>query len=124
MNTQTEDATTIGLTLQAHEKLKALKENGYFAEMQDAFRFAVGLALRDGVLPTKATGPRTTIFNIGTLDPEGELRALVLLLITDSKESPYRTIENLAEHGINMLVDLTSHGVLRVSDLITDDSAI
>ena len=67
------EPTTIGLSDKTHASLKRLaedKRNGHFAEMADAYRFGIGLALAHGVVPGELQPPRTTIFNVGTLDPD------------------------------------------------------
>ena len=64
-----EEPTTVGLSAQGHDGLKRLKEHEYFNEMADAYRFAIALGIAHD-LRSPGAGPRTTIFNVGTLDPD------------------------------------------------------
>src|SRR5688572_17690702 len=90
---------TIGLSNAAHGKLQRLKENGCFDELMDGYRLAVGLALSHGVeAPPLAN--RNTIFNVGSLDPERLLHDAVAALRSASEEPVYRTMERLAEWGV------------------------
>ena len=64
------EPTTIGLSESSHRKLQRLKEDGYFGEMLDAYRFAIALALSQDEIAERAK--RKTIFNVGTLDPDNQ----------------------------------------------------
>ena len=98
MNTFKEP-TTIGLTSATQDKLRALKEDGYFNEMQDAYRFAVGLALKNGAI--ELGKPKfETIYNVGTLDPDNEIYEVVRALRDNADEPVYKTVERLAEWGV------------------------
>ena len=43
------EPTVTGVSEKTHAKLKRLKEDGHFREMADAYRFAIGLALAQGI---------------------------------------------------------------------------
>jgi hypothetical protein len=47
------DLINVGLSDAANDKLDYLRELGYFAEKLDGYRFAVSLALAQGVIPLK-----------------------------------------------------------------------
>ena len=68
------EPTTIGLSEGAHKKLKWLQEEQHFRELLDGYRFAIGLALAQGVEPPEVQ-KRTTIFNVGTVDPDQSLNS-------------------------------------------------
>ena len=113
-----ESARTVGLTRAGRERLRRLKEDAHFAEMTDAYRFAVAMALASGARPDAAEGERVTMFNVGTLDPDGLLAAGVAALCDLDGESPYRAMERLAEWGsleLERLVD--EHGTVPVAEL-------
>jgi hypothetical protein len=59
------DLINIGLSEAGNDKLDRLKEMGYFAEKMDGYRFAVSLALAQGVIPPDIT-KRTTFLNAQT----------------------------------------------------------
>ena len=101
---------TIGLTEAAHPILQRLKEDGHFAEMADAYRFGVALALAHGVIPGETSGTRKTIFNVQTIDPEREIATAVRTIFGDDGTSIYRKVERLAEWGVAELAQRSMYG--------------
>ena len=98
------EPTTIGLSEGAHEKLKWLQEEQHFRELLDGYRFAIGLALAQGVEPPEVQ-KRTTIFNVGTVDPDQSLKRCIEALMGERVRdtSIYKMAERLAEWGVNEL---------------------
>lgn len=98
------EPTTIGLSEDAHEKLKWLQEEQHFRELLDGYRFSIGLALAQGVEPPEVL-KRTTIFNVGTVDPDQSLKRSIEALMGDrvSGTPIYKMAERLAEWGVNEL---------------------
>jgi len=98
------EPTTIGLSQSAHNKLKWLQEEQYFRDYLDGYRFAIGLALAQGIDPPDIE-KRTTIFNVGTLDPDRSLRECIQIVMENRIEgsSIYKMAERLAEWGVNEL---------------------
>ena len=98
------EPTTIGLSEGAHKKLKWLQEEQHFRELLDGYRFAIGLALAQGVEPPEVQ-KRTTIFNVGTVDPDQSLKRSIEALMGDRarETSIYKMAERLAEWGVNEL---------------------
>lgn len=105
------EPTTIGLSESAHGKLKRLQEDGYFRELLDGYRFAIGLALAQGVEPPDVQ-KRTTIFNVGTVDPDQSLkRSIEALMGSHVRDaSIYKMAERLAEWGVNELASQAEAG--------------
>ncbi|WP_366555916.1 hypothetical protein [Aquibaculum sediminis] len=105
------EPTTIGLSEGAHEKLKRLQEEQYFRELLDGYRFAIGLALAQGVEPPELQ-KRTTIFNVGTVDPDQSLQRSIEALVGDRVRdaSIYKMAERLAEWGVNELASQAESG--------------
>ena len=105
------EPTTIGLSESAHEKLKCLQEEHHFRELLDGYRFAIGLALAQGVEPPEVQ-KRTTIFNVGTVDPDQSMkRSIEALMGARLRETPvYRMAERLAEWGVNELASEAKGG--------------
>ena len=99
MDTPDTSARTVGLSKVGRSRIQRLKENGHFAEQVDAYRFAIALALAAGAAPSDAVGERVTMFNVGTLDPDGRVATAVSTLTKTSGEDPYRVAERLAEWG-------------------------
>ncbi len=110
----TPDLITVGLSEDGSMKLDELKELGIFSRQIDGYRFAVSLAIAQGIIPGDIA-KRTTLFNVGSLDPEQILKTAVEALmpsqVTDA--SPYRLIERLADWGVRELYAMsqTSSGI-------------
>lgn len=98
------DLITVGLSEKADEKLEELRELEVFADKIDGYRFAISLAIAQGVIPPEIE-KRKTLFNVGSLDPDQTLRRAVEALMSNQLENatPYRLIERLAEWGVNEL---------------------
>ncbi len=118
------EPTTIGLTDGAHKKLQRLREDRHFAEMADAYRFAIALALAHGAIADDVRAGRQTIFNIGTLDPERELYQIIKALRINDDEPVYRTAERLAEWGVEELDRLATKGTIRFGTLADEIEAL
>lgn len=104
MSTPT-DKGQLGLSEQAHEQLGEIVDRGGFRERQDAYRLAVSIALAEVLPPTPEGVSRTTYLNVGSLDPDGSLRAAVQSIRPDHNGRPYALVERLAEAGIARLHD-------------------
>lgn len=117
------EPTTIGLSEVTHALLKKLAEdrrNGYFSEMADAYRFGIGLALAHGVLPPEIETPRTTILNVGTLDPDRKIYNAIRLLMDTGSVPVYRWAERLAEWGVSELASRAEAGTLDVGEILAE----
>lgn len=117
------EPTTIGLSEGTHALLKGLAEDrrhGHFSEMQDAYRFAIGLALAHGVIPGEVPTPRQTIFNVGTLDPENQIYNAIRLLMDTGEQPVYRWAERLAEWGVTELAARAEAGTLDIGEILAE----
>lgn len=113
------EPTTIGLSESAHGKLKWLQEEKHFRDLVDGYRFAIGLALAQGVEPPEVL-KRTTIFNVGTVDPDQSLKRSIEALMGDRvKDIPiYKLAERLAEWGVNELASQAESGSIDFVSLL------
>lgn len=111
-NAEPTEPTTIGLSEIAHEKLKMLQEEHHFRDLLDGYRFAIGLALAQGVDPPSLEVKRTTIFNIGTVDPDQSLKRAISALMGERLHGApvYKMAERLAEWGVNELASCARNG--------------
>jgi hypothetical protein len=93
----------IGVSDATHAKLTRLKEDGHFREMADAYRFAIGLALAQGIDPPEISS--RTVFSVATIDSDQSLRnAIQTIMGSRLKDIPvYRMAERLADWGIQEL---------------------
>lgn len=98
------DLINVGLSDSGNDKLDYLREQGYFAEKIDGYRFAASLALAHGVIPPEIP-KRVTFLNVGSLDPDQALRHAVEALMPDqvAETTVYRLVERLADWGVNEL---------------------
>lgn len=105
------EPTTIGLSERAHEKLKWLQEEQHFRDLLDGYRFAIALALAQGIQPAELQ-KRTTIFNVGTVDPDQSMKRSIEAIMGDRlQEIPvYKMAERLAEWGVNELSSQAKSG--------------
>ena len=121
------EPTTIGLSEGAHRKLKWLQEEQHFRELLDGYRFAVGLALAQGIEPPEVQ-KRTTIFNVGTVDPDQTLKRSIEALMGDRVRgiAVYKMAERLAEWGVHELASQAEAGSIDFVKLLdqTDDKEI
>jgi hypothetical protein len=87
----------------------------------DAAKFAFALAVTRKVEP-KPTEGVGTIWNVGSFDEQGDLRALMQSLFP-TVETPYRIIESLINAGFRILDgELKKNPSLRVEDLLKGSS--
>lgn len=98
--TATSDKSQLALSDTAREQFDEVVDKAGFRERQDAYRFAICLALAENLAPADPNTSRTTYLNIGSLDLDGSLRAAVLSTRTDHGGRPVALIERLAEAGI------------------------
>lgn len=95
------DKKTIGITKANHSDLQKLLQTGQFASELDAAKFAMAFAARNEVPAGRADGADTK-WNVGSVDPSGDLREMVRTLYPDVSE-PYRLMEHLMNEGIRSL---------------------
>jgi hypothetical protein len=107
----------IGVSEATHPKLQRLKEDGHFREMADAYRFAIGLALAQGVSPPEISS--RTVFSVATIDPNQEIRNAIQSVLGDQLQgSVYKMAERLADWGINELAAAAERGEIDVVRLL------
>jgi hypothetical protein len=94
-----EDSITVGLTEETHSVLQRLKDDGVFNEMKDGYHFGIAFAIAKDLIAPANIRTRT-ILNLGSLDPDGSIRDMVLQLFPDAAARPYRYVERLAEAGV------------------------
>ena len=98
-----QDKNQLGLTEAAREKADSVVAAGGFEERQDVYRLAVAVALSRGLKPAPDGLSRRTYINVGSLDPDGAIRAAILETRDDHGGRPYAFAERLAEAGIDNL---------------------
>lgn len=110
------EPTTVGITNKSKLILDRLKTDGYFNEMLDAYKFAVAYALACNAISPPLSNT-TTIFNVGSLDRDHQLYDAVKSLRADHDEPVYKTIERLAEWGIQEMGSEADNGDIKFSSI-------
>jgi hypothetical protein len=118
--TTVNEPTMIGLSERTHPLLKRLKDDGHFAEMADAYRFGVALALAHGVQTDEISGARQTVFSVATIDPDREIATAVRTILGDDGSSIYRRVERLAEWGVRELARRAEDGEIDFAGLLSE----
>ena len=114
-----ETQATVGLSAQGHDNLRRLKEDGYFFEMLDAYRFAIALGIAHE-MKGAGSGSRSTIFNIGSLDPDKAIYNTIRALAGDSGESVYSLAERYAEWGVAEMIKEADKGTLSLAAVLQE----
>jgi hypothetical protein len=97
----TEDKKTIGLTPKNRQTIEKMTASRYFKDQIDAAKFAMAIAINSGVTPEAQEGTET-IWNVGSFDPEGELRNLIPALFPEAGP-PYRAVERFVNAGLEIV---------------------
>lgn len=95
------DKKTIGITASGERTLTDLVSSGHFASEMEAAKFAMAYAARLDAPPPHVDGAGTK-WNVGTVDNDSSLRAVVEALYPDCDE-PYRLVEQLMNEGLRLL---------------------
>jgi hypothetical protein len=95
------DKRTLGVTEANERRLASLVEAGHFGSELEAAKFAMAHAIKEGAKPVPLEGAGTK-WNVGTVDPDGSLKALIETLHPEVEE-PYRLVEQLMNEGLQML---------------------
>jgi Fe-S oxidoreductase len=96
------DRKTIGLTDDNKETIRLItKERQWFRDQMHAAKFAMSLAINEGIAPTN-TEQAGTVWNVGSFDPDNELKELIGVLFPDY-DAPYQVVESLVNAGLELI---------------------
>ena len=96
-----EDKRTLGVTAEGAAALSEIMGTGWFEEEMDAYRVAISLAIaKDLVKDASEMSGVSTKWNVGTLDPDGRLRSMVVAFAEESVDRPYAHAEARAAAGL------------------------
>ncbi len=112
-----EDKRTIGVT----EAAAVMVEQGHFSDAIDAAKFAMALAINSlGHAEDLTVEGTTTKWNVGSFDPDSQLRSLLDALYPDV-DQPYRLLEFLIDDGLHRVSEhMESVGELDVIALLDE----
>lgn len=122
-----EDKRTIGLTEANRQTMETLIESDFFHDRIDIAKLAMSVAINENVQPSDSESTET-IWNIGSIDANGELRALIQALFPEVK-TPYRAIESLFNEGFRIIDKKLKEGfdildLLNLSDRGQDEVSL
>lgn len=117
------DKKTIGLTEANKAVIETMTiEREWFRDQLDAAKFAMALAINVGIEPGTAEGTGT-VWNVGSFDPEGELRELMHIIYPDV-DAPYRLVEHLLNIGLEIIGErLAENPYTNLVELMTQAAA-
>lgn len=119
-----EDKKTIGLTDANKAIMDQVVEKGGFKSNMDAAKFAFALAVNYGIEPGPVEGAGT-IWNVGTLDESGDIKALIQNLFPSIEATPYRALESLMNIGFGFLeAEMKTNSSLRIEELLRRETAL
>lgn len=112
----------IAFTEAAEEAARRLVNRFPFAALVDTARVGAAFALREGMSLSRPedVGPANgSNYNVGSVDPGGELRDLLLALHPHIEEDPYRVLETLMSQGVLAIDERVASGeILSLRDLM------
>ena len=113
----------IAFTPASEQAARRLVDRFPFASPLEVARVGAAFALREKLPLTRPDdfGPANgSNYNVGSIDPQGELRDLLVALHPEIDEDPYRVVETLMSVGTVELDKRVAAGrVLSLRDLIT-----
>ncbi|RWP98759.1 hypothetical protein [Mesorhizobium sp.] len=95
------DKKTIGVVAAYEPILAKLISAGHFGSELEAAKFAMAFAISKGVPAGLAEGAATK-WNVGTVDADASLRAVIEALYPQTNE-PYRLVEFLMNEGLSLM---------------------
>lgn len=112
----------IAFTRHVEPAVRRLQEAFHLASLLDVAKLAIAYALREDI-PLERPGDFATAsgvnYNIGSIDPQGELRSLLLALHPELADDPYRVLETLMNEGARRLDgELSAASILTLRDLL------
>ena len=119
----TEDKKTIGLTTENRSVMDRIMDKGFFRDQKDAAMFAMAYAIEQGIRAGNSEGANT-IWNVGSLDPDGEIRVLISNLFPDTS-TPYRLLEFFVNAGLAQIgVRMDKEPGIDITDFLSDSSIV
>ncbi|MDM5225006.1 hypothetical protein QUF73_02170 [Cytobacillus sp. NJ13] len=95
------DKRTIGLTADNRLIVEKLMSEFYFKEQIHVAKFGFAVAIKNDLSIGYSEGT-DTIWNVGSFDSDGEIKAIITALYPEIQE-PYRVIEYLYNKGIEYI---------------------
>lgn len=108
MDEVVKDKINVKTSKEADEATDLMIERGWFKESIDVYRTGVAYALANALKPIEGPKNGGKSWNIGSLDPDGTLKKL--LLLHGVNERPYANSEYYAEAGILSMASRAKSG--------------
>lgn len=105
------DRVQIGLSADGKAVLREMEKQEIIPAMLDGYRLAIAMAISRGLEPsTESSADRENMYNMATLDPDGEIKLLIREIFPQASEWPNRAAESLAEQGIPLIKEHAEGG--------------
>ena len=115
-----EEPTNLGLSVRVHSYLDRLHKEEHFAEMRDAYKFGIALALSKGLIPPEIGSPKSNIFGVASIDPDRTIFYAISALMDTGDLPVYRWAERLAEWGVEELYNASQKGMINFAKLVEE----
>jgi hypothetical protein len=115
-----EDISKLGLSERIDAKLKRLQEEKHFADMRDAYRVGIALAIAYGINPPEIIPPKVNRYNISQIDEDKSIETTISLFMDTRVVLPYRWAERLAEWGVEKLSQESEKGQINFLRLLAE----
>lgn len=124
MSEQLKDTANIGLSEQMHLKLREMADNGIFNDMQDGYRLAAAIAIKQKLsVFERELQNRKNMYDVGGVDENLIFKNTIRILYPSEQGREYKYLEKLADAGINILFDIyDKHGTLDIGELLSNDT--
>lgn len=110
------DRKSVGLSTDCQAIIAEIDRLGWFPDLQDAARFCMSYAIRNGV-QDGTTVETQTRWASGNFDSTGEIRAVLSVLYPECK-APVRLMEHLVNEGVKMVGQRIRSGSVGPHDLM------
>ena len=102
-NNERKDVDRVGLSESSRLKLDELVHDGIFKDNLSCYRFAVSLALYADldISSHEVNRPQGHMYLISQVDPENIFKKVIVELLPDYADQPYRALEKLADLGLS-----------------------
>ena len=98
------DIIQVGLSPEGKTTLREMEVQGVIATQLDGYLLGIAMAIAADLQPSAERAPdRETMYNMGSVDPDGNLRLMIRELYPQASTWASRAAESLAEQGVVLL---------------------
>ena len=98
------DIIQVGLSPEGKTTLREMEAQGVIATQLDGYLLGIAMAIAADLQPSAERAPdRETMYSMGSVDPDGNLRLMIRELYPQASTWASRAAESLAEQGVVLL---------------------